>query len=115
MSGDGSQAENRVRKWAGAGGPNEKYRDAFVLYDGDNKDNFTYKLPIADVIDSELTTAVPRARHVRGRCSGRCAWRVDVPDDEMGRIKTTWQVLQKMGEHTTPGRDDWAIGSSLLG
>lgn len=58
---DGSAAEKRVRRWAGASDhPNEKYRDAHVWYDGDKKDNFTaYKLLIADVIDGKLT-AVPR-------------------------------------------------------
>lgn len=58
---DGAEAEKRVRKWANAEDePNQKYRDAHVWYDGDNKDNFTaYKLLIADVIDGDLK-AVPR-------------------------------------------------------
>src|SRR3954466_2204423 len=58
---DGDAAEKRVRKWAGAeDGPNEKYRDAHVWYDAENKDNFTaYKLLIADVVGGKLT-AVPR-------------------------------------------------------
>ena len=52
---DGAAAEKRVRKWAGAeDGPNEKYREAHVWYDGDKKDNFTaYKLLIADVVGLE--------------------------------------------------------------
>ena len=58
---DGDAAEKRVRKWADAEDePNQKYRDAHVWYDGDNKDNFTaYKLLIADVVDGKLD-AVPR-------------------------------------------------------
>ena len=53
---DGDAAERRVRDWAGAeDGPNEKYRDAHVWYDADNKDNFTaYKLLVADVVDGRL-------------------------------------------------------------
>ena len=58
---DGDAAEKRVRKWADAQDePNQKYRDAHVWYDSDNKDNFTaYKLLIADVVDGKLK-AVPR-------------------------------------------------------
>ena len=43
---DGDAADKRLRKWAGAEDePNQKYRDAHVWYDADNKDNFTaYKL-----------------------------------------------------------------------
>ena len=53
---DGDAAEKRVRSWADADEePNEKYRDAHVWYDADNKDNFTaYKLLIADVIGGRL-------------------------------------------------------------
>ncbi|MGZ4760092.1 MAG: hypothetical protein ACXV95_13605, partial [Acidimicrobiales bacterium] len=58
---DGDAADSRVRRWAGAeDGPNAKYRNAHVWYDGDKKGNFTaYKLLIADVIDGRLR-AVPR-------------------------------------------------------
>ena len=39
---DGAEAEKRVRKWAKATDePNEKYRNAHVFYDGDEKQNFT--------------------------------------------------------------------------
>ena len=57
----GDEAESRVRAWADAeDGPNEKYRDAHVWYDAENKENFgSYKLLIADVIDGRLT-AIPR-------------------------------------------------------
>ena len=58
---DGDAADKRVRKWAGAEDePNQKYRDAHVWFDGENKDNFTaYKLLIADVVGGKLE-AVPR-------------------------------------------------------
>ena len=74
---DGDAAEKRVRRWAGAEDePNEKYRDAHVWYDADNKDNFTaYKLLIADVVDGRLV-AVPRgvmaAGNVMQGVAGRC-------------------------------------------
>ena len=36
--------------------PNQKYRDAHVWYDSDNKNNFTaYKLLIADVVNGKPT------------------------------------------------------------
>ena len=64
-----------------------KYRDAFVWYDGDNRDNFTaYKLPIADVIDGELT-AVPQAVMSAAGVVDGARGGVDVPDDGCGRIK----------------------------
>src|SRR5260370_6806601 len=60
---NGAAAEKRVRRWAGAEDePNEKYRDAHVWYDSENKDNFTaYKLLIADVVGGKIT---PRPRGV---------------------------------------------------
>ncbi len=58
---DGDAAESRVREWAKAeDGPNDRYRKAFVWYDGEKAENFgSYKFPIADVIDGKLK-AVPR-------------------------------------------------------
>ena len=96
-----------MRKWAGAeDGPNEKYRDAFVWYDGDNKDNFTaYKLPIADVIDGELTIKLPRAV-ASAAGGGRCAWRSRRTRRRDGSHQgPPGQVLQKMGD-TPPWKDD---------
>ncbi len=85
---DGDAAERRVRRWAGAEDePNEKYRDAHLWYDADNKDNFTaYKLLVADVIDDELR-AVPRgvmaaANVVQGARGG-----VDIPANDVERVK----------------------------
>lgn len=50
-----------MREWADAQEePDEKYREAHVWYDKENKQNFgAYKLLIADVVDGRLT-AVPR-------------------------------------------------------
>jgi hypothetical protein len=85
---DGDAAERRVRKWAGATeGPNARYRDAHLWYDGEKQENYTaYKLLIADVVAGELR-AVPRgviaaAAVVQGARGG-----VDIPDDELARVR----------------------------
>ncbi|MDQ4052138.1 MAG: hypothetical protein M3237_05480 [Actinomycetota bacterium] len=86
---DGAAAEKRVRSWAGAeDGPNEKYRDTHVWYDADNKDNFTaYKLLIADVIDGRLKV-VPRGVMAAGGIMEGARGGVDLPDDDIGRVKS---------------------------
>ncbi len=74
---DGDAADKRVRRWAGAEDePNEKYRDAHVWYDADNKDNFTAcKLLIADVVDGRMK-AVPRGvMSAGGIMPGGARWR----------------------------------------
>lgn len=65
MEWDGTQAESRVRAWAG--GPEKekidwkKYRKAFTWYDSEDQENFgSYKLQVADIVDGSLK-AVPRA------------------------------------------------------
>ncbi len=59
---DGSAAEKRVRKFTNAeDAPNKAYRDCFMWYDADKKENFTsYKLLYCDVIDGKLKV-VPHA------------------------------------------------------
>ena len=86
---DGDEAESRVRKWAGAeDGPNEKYRDAHVWYDNENKDNFgAYKLLIADVIGDRLH-AVPRGVMAAGAVMQGSRGGVDLPDDDIDRVKS---------------------------
>jgi hypothetical protein len=86
---DGDAAEKRVRKWAEAeDGPNQKYRDAHVWYDGDNRDNFTaYKLLIADVIDGKLT-AVPHAVFAAGNVMQGSRGGVDLPKKDIDRVKS---------------------------
>ena len=97
---DGDAAEKRVRTWAGASDePNEKYRDANVWYDADNKGNFTaYKLLIADVVDGRLR-AVPRgvmaaAAVIQGSRGG-----VDLPASDRDRVKSHLaKYYAKMGD-----------------
>ena len=84
---DGDAAEKRVRVWAGAeDGPNAKYRDAHVWYDGDNRDNFTaYKLLVADVIGGRLY-AVPRGVMAAGNVMVGGRGGVDLPDTDRARV-----------------------------
>src|SRR5215472_4067977 len=81
---DGAAAEKRIRQWAGAEDePNEKYRDAHVWYDSDNKDNFTgYKLLIADVVDGQIR-AVPRGVMAGGQIMQGARGGARLPDNDI--------------------------------
>jgi hypothetical protein len=97
---DGDAADKRVRKWADAQDePNQKYRDAHVWYDADNKDNFTaYKLLIADVVDDKLKV-VPRAVMAAGGIMDGARGGVDLPKDDIGRVKSHLaKYYKKMGD-----------------
>ena len=104
---DGDAAEKRVRKWADAQDePNQKYRDAHVWYDSDNKDNFTaYKMLIADVVDGRLV-AVPRGvMAAAGVMQGAHGGIDDVSPRERTRIKNHLaKYYAKMGD-TPPWED----------
>jgi hypothetical protein len=104
---DGGAAEKRVRKWADAEDePNQKYRDAHVWYDSDNKDNFTaYKLLIADVIDGKLKV-VPRGVMAAGGIMDGARGGVALPKDDIDRVKSHLaKYYKKMGE-TAPWERD---------
>ncbi|OBF39618.1 hypothetical protein A5724_08030 [Mycobacterium sp. ACS1612] len=97
---DGDAAEKRVRKWAGAEEePNEKYRDAHVWYDNDKKTNFTaYKLLIADVVGGKLEV-VPRGVMAAGAIMDGARGGVDLPKDDVDRVKSHLaKYYKKMGE-----------------
>ena len=97
----------RVRKWANAQDePNQKYRDAHVWYDSENKDNFTaYKLLIADVIDGKLK-AVPRGIMAAGAIMQGSRGGVDLPKDDIDRVKSHLaKYYKKMGD-TAPWERD---------
>jgi hypothetical protein len=100
---DGSAAEKRVRKWAGAeDGPNQKYRDAHVWYDADNKDNFTaYKLLIADVVGGNLK-AVPRGIMASGAIMQGSRGGVDLPEGDIDRVKSHLAKYYKKMDATPP-------------
>jgi hypothetical protein len=104
---DGAAAEKRVRKWAGAEDePNQKYRDAHVWYDSQNKDNFTaYKLLIADVINGKIT-AVPRGIMAAGNVMQGARGGADLPRQDIGRVKSHLaKYYKKMGEDAPWNRD----------
>ncbi len=97
---DGAAAEKRVRKWADAEDePNEQYRDAHVWYDADKKDNFTaYKLLITDVIDGDLKV-VPRGLMASGNIMQGGRGGVDLPKDDIDRVKSHLaKYYKKMGD-----------------
>ena len=97
---DGDAADKRVRKWAGAEDvPNQKYRDAHVWYDSDNKDNFTaYKLLIADVVGDKLE-AVPRGVMAAGAIMEGARGGINLPEDDIDRVKSHLaKYYKKMGE-----------------
>ena len=97
---DGDAAEKRVRVWAKAeDGPNERYRDAHVWYDADQKDNFTaYKLLIADVIDGRLK-AVPRGIMAAAAVMQGSRGGVDIPEKDVDRVKSHLaKYYAKMGD-----------------
>ena len=100
---DGTAAEKRVREWANASDePNEKYRDAHVWYDHDNKDNFTaYKLLIADVIDGKLK-AVPRGVMAAGAVMQGSRGGVDLPDKDIERVKSHLAKYYAKMDDTAP-------------
>ncbi len=97
---DGDAAEKRVREQADAeDGPNEKYRDAHVWYDAEKKENFTaYKLLITDVVDGNLKV-VPRGLMAAGNVMQGGRGGVDLPEDDIDRVKSHLaKYYKKMGE-----------------
>jgi hypothetical protein len=102
----GDEAETRVRAWADAEeGPNDKYRDAHVWYDAENKENFgSYKLLIADVIDGRLT-AVPRGIMAAGAVMQGSRGGVDLPADDIDRVKSHLAKYNAKMDDTPPWDD----------
>jgi hypothetical protein len=103
---DGAAAEKRVRAWADAEDePNQKYRDAHVWYDADNKDNFTaYKLLICDVVDGKLV-AVPRAIMAAGGVLQGARGGVDIPNSDVDRVKSHLAKYYRKMDRTPPWED----------
>jgi hypothetical protein len=97
---DGDAAEARVRAWASAEErPNERYRDAHVWYDADDKDEFgAYKLLIADVVDGRLR-AVPRAIMAAAGVVQGARGGVDLPERDVDRVRSHLaKYYAKMGD-----------------
>ncbi len=97
---DGDAAESRVRRWAGADDqPNERYRDAHVWYDAENKQNFgSYKLLIADLVRGRLV-AIPRGVMAAAAVMQGSRGGVDLPHRDISRVKNHLaKYYKKMGE-----------------
>jgi hypothetical protein len=103
---DGDAAEKRVREWADAeDGPNEKYRDAHVWYDGERKDNFTaYKLLICDVVKGKVV-AVPRGVVAAGGVMQGARGGIDIPDSDVDRVKSHLAKYYRKMDRTPPWED----------
>jgi len=103
---DGAAAEKRVRAWARAEDePNDKYRDAHVWYDADNKDNFTaYKLLVADVVGGRLV-AVPRGVMAAGNVMVGARGGVDLPDKDRDRVLSHLAKYYRKMDDTPPWED----------
>jgi hypothetical protein len=89
-----------VRAWASADErPNERYRDAHVWYDADDKDEFgAYKLLIADVVDGRLR-AVPRAIMAAAGVVQGARGGVDLPERDVDRVRSHLaKYYAKMGD-----------------
>jgi hypothetical protein len=108
---DGDAADKRVREWADAQDePNARYRDAHVWYDAEQKDEFgAYKLLIADIVGGELK-AVPRAVMSAGGVMQGARGGVDLPRDDIERVKSHLaRYYAKM--HDTPPWEGEGQGS----
>src|SRR4051812_26564349 len=99
----GDEADKRVRAWAHAEDePNERYRDAHVWYDRENKENFgAYKLLIADVIDGKLR-AVPRGVMAAAAVMQGSRGGVDLPHKDIDRVKSHLAKYYKKMDDTAP-------------
>jgi len=83
---DAGAARMRIKAWAGGDNINwARYRRAFVWWDKDHADQeSSYKLPIADVVDGELT-AIPRGIFAAGGVLAGARGGADLGDpDESG-------------------------------
>jgi hypothetical protein len=100
---DGADAEKRVRDWAGAhDDPNDRYRDAHLWYDGEQKANFgSYKLLIAEVVDGRLV-AVPRGVMAAAAVMQGARGSIDRPRDDIDRVKRHLSKYYAKMQDTAP-------------
>ena len=104
---DGAAADKRVRRWAGAEDePNEKYRNAHLWYDKENKEKFTaYKLLIADVVGGKLM-AVPRGVMAAAAVMQGARGGADLPSGDIERVRSHLaKYYAKMNETAPWDRD----------
>jgi hypothetical protein len=85
----------KANVWSWADGDFGKYRKAFLWFDAAAPDQKgSYKLPIADVIDGELTI-VPHAVNAVAAVLGGARGGVDIPDADMDRVSSIVARIQK--------------------
>ena len=96
-----------MREWADAQEvPNEKYREAHVWYDKENKQNFgAYKLLIADIVDGRLT-AVPRGVMAAAAVMQGSRGGVDLPEGDIDRVKSHLAKYYAKMNRTPPREND---------
>lgn len=115
---DKSAATSRVWDWSG--GDWRRYRRAFLWYDAERPEQKnSYKLPIADVIDGELTI-VPHAVNAVAAVLGGARGGVDIPDSDMNsvarivnRIQARWKSNES--ESAAMGGEDDDCGCTEQG
>jgi hypothetical protein len=89
---DGAAAKARL--WSRADGDMREYRRGFLWWDQDAPENKgSYKLPIADVVDGELTI-VPRAVNAVVAVLGGARGGVDIPDSDMDNVESIAKRIQ---------------------
>jgi hypothetical protein len=82
--------------------PNQKYRNAYVSYDADNKDNDTAcKLLICDVVKGKLV-ALPRAVMAAGGIMQGARGSIDIPDSDVDRVKSQLARHYRRMDRTPP-------------
>jgi hypothetical protein len=85
----------KARVWSWADGDFRKYRRAFLWYDPEHAEQKNgFKLPIADVIDGELTI-IPRAVNAVAAVLGGARGGVDIPDSDMSAVENLVNRIQK--------------------
>lgn len=90
---DAGQAKARLWDWSG--GDFRKYRRGFLWYDPQHAEQKNgYKLPIADIIDGELTI-VPHAVNAVASVLGGGRGGVDIPDSDMATVEGIVNRIQK--------------------
>ena len=100
---DGDAAEKRVRRLADAEEqPSAKYRDAHVWYDADQKDEFGVLQAADRRLDRRSVEGRPPRRHGRRQRHAGFPRGVDLPKEDIDRVKSHLaKYYAKMGE-TTP-------------
>jgi 2'-5' RNA ligase len=89
---DSGSAKSRVFAWAD--GDFGKFRKAFLWFDASQPElKGSYKLPIADIIDGELTI-VPHAVNAVAAVLGGARGGVDIPDADMDRVAGVVKRIQ---------------------